>query len=50
MGRVPQLGHGAAGLPQAAQGGVEVETLGGELEATEASGTWIVSAQLPVGE
>ena len=27
-----------------------VETLGGELEATEASGTWIVSAQLPVGE
>ena len=27
-----------------------IEALGGELEATSASGTWIVRAQLPIGE
>lgn len=39
--------HAGLGLVGAAE---RVRALGGELEATAASGTWILRAQLPVGE
>lgn len=47
-GTIPVIGEGLRlGLIGAAE---RVEAIGGELETTQASGTWILRAQLPIGE
>ena len=48
--RVPEGGVSTSGGGLGLLGAAErVEALGGELEATEASGAWILRAQLPIG-